>query len=54
MDPQDASAIGPLIRASLVRWDVDPSDAGSRRNPQGRTFNLTVLGEAYLAGHEAQ
>lgn len=51
---QDASVIGPLIRASLVRWEVDPSEAASRRNPQGSTFSLTPLGEAYLAERVAQ
>jgi hypothetical protein len=50
---QDASVIGPLIRANLVRWDVDPSEAASRRNPQGSIFSLTPLGEACLAEHEA-
>ena len=44
---QDASVIGPLIRANLVRWDVDSSEAACRRNPQGSTFSLTPLGEAY-------
>lgn len=47
---QDASVIGPLIRADLVRWDVDPA---SRRNPQGSTFSLTPRGEACLAEHQA-
>ena len=51
---QDASVIGPLIRANLVRWDVDPSEAASRRNPQGSTFSLTPLGEICLAEHELQ
>lgn len=51
---QDASVIGPLIRANLVSWDVDPSEAASRRNPQGSTFSLTPLGEAYLAERVAQ
>jgi hypothetical protein len=51
---QDASVIGPLIRANLVRWEVDPSEAASRRNPQGSTFSLTPLGEAYLAERVAQ
>ena len=50
---QDASVIGPLIRANLVRWDVDPSAPASRRNPQGSTFGLTPLGEACLAEYEA-
>ena len=50
---QDASVIGPLIRANLVRWDVDPSEVASRRNPQGSTFSLTPLGEVCLAEHEA-
>jgi hypothetical protein len=51
---QDASVIGPLIRANLVRWDVDPSEAASRRRPPGSTFALNPLGEACLAEHEAQ
>ena len=51
---QDASVIGPLIRANLVRWEVDPSEAASRRNPQGSTFSLTPLGEACLAERVAQ
>ena len=49
---QDASVIGPLIRANLVRWDDNPSAAGQK--PQGSTFILTGLGEARLAGHEAR
>jgi hypothetical protein len=48
---QDASVIGPLIRANLVRWDLDPSEAASRRNPQGSTFSLTRHGETFLAEH---
>ena len=51
---QDASVIGPLIRANLVRWDVDPSEAANRHNPEGSTFSLTPLGEGYLAKHEAR
>jgi hypothetical protein len=51
---QDASVIGPLIRANLVRWEDDPSDAGTRRRPPGSTFTLTRLGEACLAEHEAE
>ncbi len=51
---QDASVIGPLIRANLVRWDDDPSAAASRRKPPGSNFTLTPLGEACLAEHEAQ
>ena len=51
---QDASVIGPLIRANLVRWDDDTSDAGVRREPRGSTFTLTPLGEAYLVEHEAE
>ena len=51
---QDASVIGPLIRANLVGWDDDPSQEAGRRNPQGSTFTLTPLGEAWLAEHEAQ
>ena len=51
---QDAVVIGPLIRANLVRWDDDPSDAGTRRKPRGTVFTLTPLGEACLAEHEAR
>ena len=51
---QDASMIGPLIRANLVRWDDDPSKIAGRRNPAGSTFTLTALGEACLAEHEAR
>ncbi len=51
---QDACVIGPLIRANLVRWDVDPSQAASRRNPPGSIFTLTSLGEVCLAEHEAR
>lgn len=28
---QDAGVIGPMIRANLVRWDVDPSVGAKRR-----------------------
>ena len=49
---QDASVIGPLIRANLVRWDDDPSAAARRREPPGSTFTLTPLGEACLGEHE--
>ncbi len=51
---QDASVIGPLIRANLVRWDDDLSNAASRRKPPGSTFTLTPLGEARLAEHEPE
>jgi hypothetical protein len=50
---QDASVIGPLIRANLVRWDVDPGKEATRRNPPGSSFTLTSLGEACLAEHIA-
>lgn len=49
---QDASVIGPLIRARLVRWDDDPSTAAARREPPASTFTITALGEAALAEHE--
>jgi len=29
----DASVIGPLIRANLVRWEDDPAEAARRREP---------------------
>ena len=51
---QDAGVIGPLIRANLVRWDDNPSEAGTRRQPRASTFTLTPLGEAFLATHDAQ
>lgn len=51
---QDARAIGPLVRANLVRWDDDPSDGGTRRKARGSSFTLTDLGEACLARHDAQ
>jgi hypothetical protein len=51
---QDASVIGPLIRANLVRWEDDPGKAGTGRKPQGSSFTLTELGEASLAEHEQQ
>lgn len=51
---QDASVIGPLIRSHLVRWDDDPREAGIRRKPEGSSFTLTELGEAFLAEHERQ
>lgn len=50
---QDASIIGPLIRANLVRWDDDPSKEGGCRKPQGSSFTLTERGEAHLGEHEA-
>lgn len=50
----DAAIIGPLIRANLVSWDNDPTEAAKHREPPGSTFTLTPLGEARLAEHEAQ
>jgi hypothetical protein len=50
----DASMIGPLIRANLVRWDDDPSETARRRRPPGSTFALTALGSQRLAEHETQ
>jgi hypothetical protein len=50
----DASMIGPLIRANLVRWDDDPAAAAKLRDPPGTTFTLTNLGEQYLLEHEAR
>lgn len=50
---QDATVMGPLIRANLVRWDDDPSEAGTHRNPRGSIFTLSPLGEACLADYEA-
>ena len=48
---QDASMIGPLIRANLVCWEDDQRGAAARRNPPGSSFTLTDLGEAALAEH---
>lgn len=50
----DASVIGPLIRANLVRWDDDPAEAAKRRDPPGTTFTLTSLGEEHLLEHDAR
>ena len=50
----DASMIGPLIRANLVRWDDDTSDEARQRRPPGSTFTLTALGEQRLAEHDGQ
>jgi hypothetical protein len=49
----DASMVGPLIRANLVRWDDDPGAAARRRRPPGSMFTLTSLGVQLLADHEA-
>jgi len=51
---QDASAIGPLIRANLVRWDDEPGTVAARREPPASSFTLTNLGETSLAEHEAR
>ena len=53
VDALDASMIGPLIRANLVRWDDDPAAAAKRRQPPGTTFTLTDVGEQWLAEHDA-
>jgi hypothetical protein len=44
----DASMIGPLIRANLVRWDDDPAESAKRQHPPGTAFTLTDLGEQCL------
>ena len=51
---QDASVIGPLIRAHLVRWEDDTGGAGTHRELRGSTFTLTPLGEVRLAELEAE
>jgi hypothetical protein len=50
----DASMVGPLIRANLVRWDDEPGDAARRRRPPSTIFSLTALGACLLAEHEAR
>ncbi len=50
---QDATVIGPLIRANLVRWDDDPGAAG-HRGTRTSSFTLTAFGEASLAEYEAR
>jgi hypothetical protein len=50
----DASMIGPLIRANLVRWDDDQRETARPRRPLGSTFALTALGEKCLVEQEAQ
>ena len=49
---QDASVVGPLIRANLVRWDDDPRKTGTRHKPQSSSFTLTELGARCLVEHE--
>lgn len=51
---QDASMIGPLIRANLVYWEDDPGTTAGRREPPASSFTLTALGEASLEEHEAR
>lgn len=51
---QDAGVIGPLIRAGLVHWHDDPSDAAGRCNPPGSVFTITGAGESSLAEREAE
>jgi hypothetical protein len=50
----DASMVGPLIRANLVRWDEDAGAAARRRRPPGSTFTLTSLGAQLLEDREAR
>lgn len=49
----DASMVGPLIRANLVRWDEDAGAAARRHRPPGTVFTLTSLGAQLLAEREA-
>lgn len=51
---QDASVIGPLVRAHLVRWEEDTSEAETRHRPLGSSFTLTEVGALCLAEHAAQ
>ena len=50
----DAGVIGPLIRAGLVHWHDDSSDAAKRCNPPGSIFTITGVGESSLAEREAK
>lgn len=44
----DASVVGPLIRANLVRWDDDAGAPARRRLTPGSTFTLTPEGAQLL------
>jgi len=44
----DASMVGPLIRANLVRWEDDAAAAARRRLTPGSTFTLTHEGAQVL------
>ena len=44
----DASMVGPLIRANLVRWEDDSDAAARRRLTPGSTFTLTPEGARVL------
>jgi hypothetical protein len=45
----DASVVGPLIRANLVRWDDDAGAEAKRRLTPRSTFTLTPAGAQLLA-----
>ena len=45
----DASVVGPLIRANLVRWDDDAGAEARRHLTPRSTFTLTPAGAQLLA-----
>lgn len=44
----DASVVGPLIRANLVRWEDDAGATARRSLTPGSTFTLTPEGTQVL------
>ena len=48
----DATMVGPLLRAGLVRWGSDPHKGQGAGRPG--TFVLTRLGARRLADHKAR
>jgi hypothetical protein len=51
---QDASMIGPLIRAELVAWTDDAGGPPHRRAEPNATFALTMLGARHTGGRDVE
>jgi hypothetical protein len=50
---QDASMIGPLIRAELVAWTDEADRPPHRRAEPAASFALTLLGARHMGMHGA-
>lgn len=50
---QDASVIGPLIRAGLVAWTDDVAGIRWWRPRPAASFALTMMGAMRMADHDA-